>query len=69
MDNFGSILNSFAATASNVYGTLQQGKNTPAAAPTTVTVNATSTPAWQKYLPWGIGAVVLLIALGMFTRK
>ena len=58
-------MNNFASTAANVYGTLQQRK---APAPTIHSAPVADT-SWMKFLPWGIGALVLLLAIGMFTRR
>lgn len=64
--NFADYLNEYAATAANVYGAVTQNKQATAA-PTPVATVSTS-PQWQKYIPLGIGAVVV-IALLVFLKK
>jgi hypothetical protein len=56
-------------TAGQVYS--QVAGNNPLAANTQA--RQAAAPAapinWQKYLPWGIGAVVLLVVLGIVFRR
>jgi len=68
MNDFASILNQFAATAGNVYGSLNQPKNATAATATPV-ITVSQTPAWQQYLPWGIGGLVLLVIVILVAKK
>lgn len=63
--DYGQLLSNFAATAANTYGNLRANvAPTPTPAP-----SSTTAPAWQKFLPLGIGAVVLLVVIALVMRS
>jgi hypothetical protein len=65
--NLLSTLGKLAGTAGDVYSRFT-GK-TPAAAPPPTAAPATSTSSWQKYLPWAIGGVVVLVVVALVFKR
>ncbi len=62
-------LNGLISTGARAYGAFNP--QTPAN-PLSANTAARTTAApvdWKKYLPWGIGAVVLLLVVGLIFRR
>jgi len=56
--------------ANNIAGLYNAFARPNTAAPQVATAPAAAPAAdWKKYLPWGIGAVVLLVVVGLVMRK
>lgn len=64
LDSILGSVKDLAGTASSVYGAVTGTPQRAAPAPAPV---ASST--WQKYLPWAIGGVVLLVIVGVLFKK
>jgi hypothetical protein len=63
-----TTLTNLAKTAAQTYSAFNKQ---PTPAPTLARQSsggAVTTPSWQKYLPWAIGGVVLLVVLGMLKK-
>ena len=68
-DTLDSLLGTAAQLAQpgdQVYNQVAGKKTTAAVKKMPDQVVTTTTPTWQKYLPWGIGAVVVIV-LGLFA--
>lgn len=61
-------LGALANTGAQVYGTIT-GTHPPQTTGPAPAAPAPTTPAWQKYLPWAIGGVVLLLVVGLVFRR
>lgn len=67
-EDFTNSVAGLVKTGADVANTIAGKSGTQA--PATPTTSAPAAPSsWTKYLPWVIGAVVLLVVLGVFMRK
>jgi len=71
-NTLGNILDTaskLAGTAGTVYNQVAGNPATNPLAANTQARQAAAPVNWQKYLPWGIGALVLLVVLGIVFRR
>lgn len=66
LQDFLGQVTDFGQAAANIYKVF--GDQPQAKAPAAPAATASS-PSWIKYLPWAIGGLVLLVALGFVFKK
>lgn len=66
-----TTLNSLATTAGKGYSAYNAATSKTPTAPTLSKQSSggAPAPAWQKYLPWGIGGLVVVIVLVVLVKK
>jgi D-serine deaminase-like pyridoxal phosphate-dependent protein len=74
LDTASKLATSGVSTYKSLTGTTAAGAagSNPLASNTSARAAATAAAApfdWKKYLPWGLGAVVLLVIVGMVFRR